>query len=91
MVRLLLARLDVETNKTAQNRPTALMLASYIGHLEVVRLLLAHPDVEVNKIAQNGAAALLLASQNGHVEVVRLFLRARTSRSTRARRMVPRR
>jgi ankyrin repeat protein len=48
MVRLLLARQGIEVNTTTQNGPTALMLASQNGHVEVVLLLLAHQGVEVN-------------------------------------------
>ncbi len=73
MVRLLLARQDVEVNKSAADGATALMLASYKGHVEVVRLLLAHPDVDVNKADASGATALYIASQNGHVEKLLLL------------------
>jgi hypothetical protein len=81
MVRLRIAHQGVEVNKTAQNGPTALMLASHSGHLEVVRLLLAREGVEVNKSAADGAAALLFASQNGHVEVMRLLLASEVNMS----------
>ncbi len=48
VVGLLLARQDVEVNKTAQDVATALIVASQNGHVEVVRLLLTSQDVEVN-------------------------------------------
>jgi hypothetical protein len=73
-VRLLLARQDVEVNKTNNDGATALIMASQQGHFEVVRLLLARKGVEVNKTIARGLSALMLASYKGHVEVVRLLL-----------------
>ncbi len=58
VVRLLLARVDVDVNKAKPDGATALIIASQIGHTDVVRLLLAHRDVDVNKAAANGATAL---------------------------------
>jgi hypothetical protein len=57
-VRLLLARQDVEVNKTTLAGVTALMVASHNGHVEVVRLLLARQDVDVNKSKGGGFTAL---------------------------------
>jgi ankyrin repeat protein len=51
VVRLLLARQDVELNQAFARGGTALMLASQNGHLDVVRLLLSREGVEVNKSA----------------------------------------
>ncbi len=74
MVRLLLARPDVEVNRTARNGGTALMLASLNGLAEVVRLLLAHPDVEANRTSTDGRSALCFASQRGHSAIVSLLV-----------------
>jgi ankyrin repeat protein len=58
VVLLLLARQDVEVNKSAADGATALMLASQKGHVKVVRLLLAHPAVEANRTSSDGRSAL---------------------------------
>jgi ankyrin repeat protein len=72
-VRLLVARQDVEVNKSAADGYTALILASvtsrWCGSGERAR-----QGVEVNNTTQDGATALYVASQNGHVEVVQLLL-----------------
>ena len=72
MVRLLLARQDVEVNQSNAKGGTALILASRNGHIEVVRLLLAHQGADVNNTTTaGGATALMVAAQFGHAEVVR--------------------
>ncbi|KAI2494865.1 serine/threonine kinase [Fragilaria crotonensis] len=53
---------------------TALILASWKCHLEVVRTLLNHRGVDVNIKDNDGYTALILASGNGHLEVVRALL-----------------
>ncbi len=70
----MLARHDVEVNNAVQNKPTALMVASQQGHVEVVRLLLAHPDVKANRTLSDGRSALCVASQSGHGAIVSLLL-----------------
>ena len=57
VVRLLLARRDVEVNQSDAEGGTALMCASYDGHIEVVRLLLARQDVEMNRATARGTTA----------------------------------
>jgi ankyrin repeat protein len=53
---------------------TALMVASYQGHTDIVKLLL-EKGVDVNsKATENNITALFPASQNGHTEVVKLLL-----------------
>ena len=49
VVRLLLARQDVELNQSNAEGGMALILASQDGHLDTVRLLLERQDVEVNQ------------------------------------------
>ena len=53
---------------------TALSLASFKGHIEIVRLLL---DAGAHKDSQDrlGQTALMHASRKGHVEIVRLLLK----------------
>ena len=57
---------------------TPLLIASQIGHVEVVKELLDHPQTDVTHVNQgltaDGATPLFLASQNGHVEVVKALL-----------------
>ena len=76
MVRLLLARQDVDVNRQAMpSGASALYLASQNGHIEVVRLLLAHQGADVNNTTTaGGATALMVAAQFGHAEVVRPLL-----------------
>ncbi|KAI2500630.1 hypothetical protein MHU86_13851 [Fragilaria crotonensis] len=52
-------------------RMTALIMASYQGHIDVVRLLLGDEDVDVNaQDDADGASALMAASYQGHEEIV---------------------
>ncbi len=53
---------------------TALIWASYYGHLEVVRAFLKHDGVDVNAKDRWDCTALILASARGHLEVVRALL-----------------
>jgi hypothetical protein len=83
VVRLLLARQEIEVNKGDPAGNTALHIASTFAsqenasqenHVEVVRLLLAHPGVDVNKTTTSGGSALMAAALNGNVGIVRLLL-----------------
>jgi ankyrin repeat protein len=62
VVKLLLARQGVEVNKALQKGGTALYLASYYGHVEVVRLLLAHRSHEQVRLLVADAIDSLPAS-----------------------------
>jgi serine/threonine-protein phosphatase 6 regulatory ankyrin repeat subunit B len=53
---------------------TALWIASYNGHGEVVKALLANNKLDVNLQHIDGTTALWMASQNGHVQVVEALL-----------------
>ena len=53
---------------------TALFMARYKGHLEIVRELLKHNKVDVNLPIIHGATALCIASGMGHLEIVRELL-----------------
>jgi serine/threonine-protein phosphatase 6 regulatory ankyrin repeat subunit B len=52
---------------------TALMVASFNGHADVVRVLLAAPDINVNQTNQWGATAQSLARMQRQTEVVALL------------------
>lgn len=54
-------------------RFTALHLACYEGHLDVVKLLMKH-NVDITQLAQNDLSPLHLAAFNGHTKVVELLL-----------------
>jgi len=74
VVRLLLARGDVNPDKSDNNGRTALWWASYFGNEGVLRLLLARDDVNTNKPANDGTTALWWASYFGNERTVRLLL-----------------
>lgn len=52
---------------------TALMEASYKGHVDIARLLIQN-GANVNATTWNDGTALIIASNNGHIEIVRLLL-----------------
>jgi len=52
---------------------TALIKASWQGHIEIVQLLLEKEDIDVNIQDNYGMTALMYASKNGHIEVVKLL------------------
>lgn len=62
--------LMVDVNAERRDGSTALVLASFKGHLEVVAELLNHVDIDVNAVNRNGATALISASGCGHFEIV---------------------
>ena len=53
---------------------TALLLASKVGHLDVVRFLLAQKGISVDKHNEDGDTALLVATRAHQVGVTRLLL-----------------
>jgi ankyrin repeat protein len=70
---------------------TALMLASYGGHMSVVRQLLQHTGGRgLNETDGWGATALWLACSYGHVEVVRALLWAGADRTIARNGVTPR-
>jgi ankyrin repeat protein/serine/threonine protein kinase len=57
-------------------RMTALIMASYQGHIDIVRLLLRDKDVDANaQDDADGASALMAASYQGHEEIVLALLK----------------
>ena len=67
--------LDVNSPNEAKGCWTALHLASYTGHVEIVKVLLAHPRINVNLKDVDGCTSIFLACSSAHVSVVRLLLK----------------
>ncbi|KAK0432044.1 hypothetical protein EV421DRAFT_1911347 [Armillaria borealis] len=77
MVKMLLARDDVDVNQTDPERRyrTPLMEAARNGHPEVVRAILESERMDsLNKVCENGASALFWAVWGGYSGVVRILL-----------------
>ena len=85
MIRLLLARDDIEVNKPlALNGVTPLYIACARGQVEVIALLLAWEGIDVNKAKTDqhgskgskggGITPLYIACQEGNVDAARLLL-----------------
>jgi Ankyrin repeats (3 copies)/Ankyrin repeats (many copies) len=74
VVKLLLARADVEINSKSEYGRTPLSYAAENGHETVIKLLLARADVEINSKNKYGRTPLSYATVNGHEAVVKLLL-----------------
>jgi serine/threonine-protein phosphatase 6 regulatory ankyrin repeat subunit B len=74
VVRLLLARTEIQINQAQENGFTPLYVTCQYGHVDVVRLLLAREEIQINQAMKNGATPLYITCQHGHVDVVRLLL-----------------
>jgi len=65
------ANVNARTNDFKGN--TALMMASSMGHKDIVKLLLDN-GADVNAYNNYGDTALINASENGHIEIVEMLL-----------------
>jgi hypothetical protein len=74
VVRLLLARADVEINSEDKYGQTPLSYAAENGHEAMVKLLLARADIEINSEDKYGPTPLSYAAKNGHETVIKLLL-----------------
>jgi ankyrin repeat protein len=79
IVRLLLARGDVNPSHRTLFGATPILVAAFLGRERIVRLLLDHKDVDPDSQTTNGDTPLLAAPsrerpENGSFEVVRLLL-----------------
>ena len=74
VVRLLIARDDIDVNAKDKYGWTSLSRAAENGHEAVVRLLIARDDIDVNAKDNYGWTSLSWAAENGHEAVVRLLL-----------------
>jgi ankyrin repeat protein len=77
VVTLLLARPDIEVNKTDTDGWTALHGVAFYGYTALVTLLLPRPDFDVNEADTDGRRALHRPASCGHTAVVTLLI-ART-------------
>ena len=73
VVKLLLARDDVDVNSRDDNGTTPLLDAAEYGHEAVVKLLIVR-DVEMNSQDQNGRTPLSYAAECGHEAIVKLLV-----------------
>jgi hypothetical protein len=73
VVRELIEGYGIDVNAASIDGWTALMGASYKGHLDVVRYLVDH-DANVNAASIDGWTALMGASYKGHLDVVRYLV-----------------
>jgi|GEM_PF-1322516 ankyrin repeat protein len=71
--RLLLAGADVNA-RSLWSCSTALIYATYNGHIDIVRQLLAAPGINVNKEDWVNRTALTHAFSQGHIEIAKLLL-----------------
>ena len=65
----------INVNWKGKDQWTALLAASYEGHVEVVKLLLEHPNILVNLRSNNGNTPFLLGCEHGRVSVVQVLLK----------------
>ena len=78
IVRTLLNIVGINVNQQDSRSWTALIFASWIGHLEIVEGILQYGDegqsINVNHASTEGLTALMLASICGHLDVARVLL-----------------
>jgi len=74
VVKILLAREEVNPDKPDNGGRTPLLHAAWNGHEEVVKILLAREEVNPDKPDNGGRTPLLHAAWNGHEEVVKILL-----------------
>jgi len=74
VVKLLMAREDVDVNSKDIDGRTPFSIATKNGHEGVARLLLSQDDLEVNSKDNDSRTPLSYAAENGNEAVVRLLL-----------------
>ena len=67
----------MDVNQHNEFGMTALMLASFFGHIDVVKSILKHKNLNINQQTKYGRTALHFASMKGHPGVVELILQAK--------------
>jgi len=72
VVRLLLAREDIQINQAAKDGATPLYTTCAKGHVDVVRLLLARKEIDINK-EYKGCTPLKIAQGNKFTKIVALL------------------
>ncbi len=74
VVKLLMARDDVEADSKDRSGRTPLSWAAEGGHESIVKLLLAREDVEADSKDDRGQTPLSWAARRGHESIVKLLL-----------------
>ena len=74
-VSTILKNSNLDINWKTHSGATALMTASFYGHVEIVKLLLA-AKANINATDHNGITALMWACFTGNIEIVKLLLAA---------------
>ncbi len=74
VVKLLLARNNIDINRRCRPYPTVLIEAAQRGHFKVVELLLATEGIDVDQLGMFDYTALIKAAIGGHSEVAELLL-----------------
>ncbi|KAI9143598.1 ankyrin repeat-containing domain protein [Paraphysoderma sedebokerense] len=72
----LLIKSGIDVNMKNQYGWTALMLASYYNHLNIVKLLLEHPAIAVDMANEFGFTALMFAVQQQNTQIATALLAA---------------
>lgn len=62
-------------NDEGQGGKTTIMLASDMGHTDLVREFVKHDKIDVNCTSDIGKTAFIMASAKGHLSVVRELLK----------------
>lgn len=75
-VNRLLAFPGIRLNQKDDDGRTALILAVWMGHNDVVKALLAAPNILVNEQDKNGYSALMIAAWKGNAKILNLLLSA---------------
>ncbi len=73
-LRVLLAREEVDPNRTDKGTTAPLHLAAHFGWEHIARALLERPDINANVTDLTGSTPLVLAATRGHLHIVRLLL-----------------
>ena len=78
-----LIKAGADVNVKGTDGRTALWLAAWKGHGEIVKLLL-ESKADVNAANIYSATALIVASQNGHTEIIKALLEAKADVNAKA-------
>ena len=73
VVRLLLARKEIQFNQCTNQNTTPTNSASDSGHTDIVKLLLAQPNIDINKQDNWGDTPESRASKKGQLQLWRFF------------------
>ena len=65
----------INLNEKDSYGDTALIIAAYRGHVDILKVLLGHRDIDINiKHRCHGDTALILAAYHGHKDIVKALL-----------------